>query len=253
MPAAKDQSSPTSLRNLHILEALAREARPLTATEINAALKLPVPTIHRLVASLEQEGFLIRDIDGRSYLPGPRLRQMMQGVMRSWHHHQPQRDILVRLNESVGETCNLSIPDGDAMVYIDRVETHWPLRIQLQVGSRVPLHATASGKMCLALLPDGARERFLKRATLKAHTARTITDAAALRQALAQIRAQGYATDSEELVDGMIALAVPVLDAGGRLAATVSFHAPMQRLTLEQGLAHLPALRRAAAELAQIL
>lgn len=253
MPTIRDQSSPTSLRNLQILESLAQEARPLTATEMNAALQLPVPTIHRLVGSLEKEGYLARQIDGRSYLPGPRLRQMMLGVMRSWHHHQPQRDILIRLNETVGETCNLSIPDGDAMLYIDRVETHWPLRIQLQIGSHVPLHATASGKMCLALLPDTARERFLKHAALKAETARTITDPQRLRAELAQIRQQGYSTDSEEFVSGMIAVAVGVPDRSGRLTATLSFHAPAQRLTLAEGLKFLPDLQAAASELGELI
>ncbi len=62
--------APPSLRNLQILEVLAREARPMTATEINASLGLPKPTIHRLVATLEQEGYLSRQLDGRSYLPG---------------------------------------------------------------------------------------------------------------------------------------------------------------------------------------
>ncbi|WP_347267717.1 IclR family transcriptional regulator [Paracoccus sp. (in: a-proteobacteria)] len=254
MPAASDHDSiPSGLRNLCILEALAAGGRPMTATEINAALNLPVPTIHRLVGTLESEGFLSRQIDGRSYLPGPRLRQLARGAMLGGYYSQPRHDTLIRLNAQVGETCNLSIPDGDAMLYIDRVETQWPLRIQLQVGSRVPLHATASGKMCLAMLPEALRERILRRAPLEAHSAQTITDPGRLRAALDEIRRQGHATDNEELMAGMIALAVPVLDAEGRLAATVSFHAPVQRLTLEQGMRHLPALQAAASELAQDL
>lgn len=254
MPPASDAPAiPSSLRTLYVLEALCRAARPLTATEINAELHLPVPTIHRLVGTLEEEGFLTRDIDGRSYLPGPRMRRMARGAMLGWYHQQPRRAILIRLNGAVGETCNLSIPDGDAMLYIDRVETHWPLRIQLQIGSRVPLHATASGKLCLALLPEPTRERLLAQIPLAAHTPHTLTDPGQLRDALAQIRAQGYSTDAEELQEGMIAVAVPVLDGDGRLTATVSFHAPMQRMTLERGLTFLPALRAAAEALAQDL
>ena len=254
MPPASDAHAiPSSLRNLYVLEALSCAARPLTATEINAGLHLPVPTIHRLVATLEEEGFLTRDIDGRSYLPGPRLRGMARGAMLGWYHQQPRREVLIRLNAEVGETCNLSIPDGDAMLYIDRVETQWPLRIQLQIGSRVPLHATASGKLCLALLPDPVRERLLAQLPLVAHTPHTLTDPDRLRAALAEIRAQGYSTDAEELQEGMIAVAVPVLDGAGRLTATVSFHAPMQRMTLERGLTFLPALRVAAGDLARDL
>lgn len=249
----EEAAVPPSLRNLQILEVLAQEARPMTPTEINAVLKLPKPTIHRLVGTLEQEGYLTRHIDGRSYLPGPKLRQMMLGVMRAGHHHVPRREILTRLHEAVGETCNLSIPDGDAMVYVDRVETHWPLRIALQIGSRVPLHATASGKTCLASWSDTAIGRFLGEARLRAHTAHTITDPDRLHDEIMKIRAQGYATDAEEFVPGMIALAVPVLDDRQRLTATLSFHAPIQRLSLKDGLAYLPTLQAAAKDLARLL
>ncbi|WP_370576916.1 IclR family transcriptional regulator [Paracoccus sp. PAR01] len=242
-------SSAPSLRNLQILQVIALEARPMTPTEINAVLGLPKPTIHRLVANLEQEGYLSRHLDGRSYLPGPKLREMMLGVMRAGHHHLPRREVLMRLNESVGETCNLSIPDGDAMIYVDRVETHWPLRIALKVGSRVPLHATSAGKAALAQMGAAEFERFLSKARLHAHTERTITDPAALRSEIAAIRTRGYSTDSEEFVPGMIAVAVPVLDRAGLFCATLSFHAPVQRLSLEDGLKHLPALRQAASEL----
>lgn len=178
---------------------------------------------------------------------------MMQGVIRFWHQDLPQRDVLIRLNQRLGETCNLSIPDGDAMLYIDRVETHWPLRIQLHVGSRVPLHATAAGKLALSQINDGKLERYLKRAELQAYTAQTLTDPDRLRDELRQIRQQGYSTDTGEFVPGMIAMAVPVLDRAGQLIATVSFHAPVQRLTLAEGLKYLPDLRAAAEELAQLI
>lgn len=254
MPTSPDSAAPApSFRILQILQVLAAEGRPLTATEINASLRLPVPTIHRLVGNLETEGFLTRHLDGRSYLPGPKLRQMMLGVVRFWQQNLPQREVLMRLNARIGETCNLSIPDGDAMRYIDRVETHWPLRIQLHVGSRVPMHATAAGKMCLSQLPDAMLERYLKRAALPAHTPQTITDADQLRNALHQIREQRHSTDSEEFVPGMIAVAVPVPGPSGDLVATLSFHAPRQRLSLSDGLAHLPDLHRAAAELSDLI
>ncbi|MBC9247540.1 IclR family transcriptional regulator [Paracoccus sp. 11-3] len=254
MTSLQDKSSlPPSFRNLQILEVLASEGRPLTATEINASLNLPVPTIHRLVGNLEAEGYLTRHVDGRSYQPGPKLRQMMQGVIRFWHQDLPQRDVLIRLNQRLGETCNLSIPDGDAMLYIDRVETRWPLRIQLHVGSRVPLHATSAGKMALSQIDDGKLERYLKRAELHAYTAQTLTDPDRLRAELRQIRQQGYSTDTGEFVPGMIAMAVPVLDRSGQLIATVSFHAPVQRLTLAEGLKYLPDLRAAAEELAELM
>ncbi len=254
MPVSATPEKPaTSLRNLLILEALALSSRPMTVMELNASLHLPKPTIHRLVATLEEEGFLIRHIDRRSYLPGAKLRQMMLGVMRLGPHNLAQLELLIRRNERIRETCNLSIPDTDAMIYVDRVETQWPLRIQLHVGSRVPLHATSAGKVFLAHMAPELLDRFLATAQLQAYTANSITDPAQLRQQLDRIRDQGYSTDNEEFVQGMIAIAVPVPGQDGDLAATVSFHAPHQRLTLEQGLTHLDDLRNAAGALSQVI
>jgi DNA-binding IclR family transcriptional regulator len=161
--------------------------------------------------------------------------------------------VLVGLNQQIGETCNLAVPDKDEMVYVDRVETHWPLRIALHIGSRVPLHATAAGKVTLAFLSPDALQRYLLTGTLQAITARTITDPDALRAEIDQVKAQGYATDQEELVEGMIAVAVPVLDSRNNFCATLSFHAPTQRLSLQQGLAHLNDLRHAAEKLGQLI
>lgn len=254
MPNDQDKPAlPPSFRNLHILEALAAAGRPLTATELNASLKLPVPTIHRLVSKLEAEGYLSRHLDGRSYHPGPRLRQMTQGVIRFWHQDLSQHDVLIRLNERLGETCNLAIPDGDAMLYVDRVETQWPLRIELHAGSRVPLHATAAGKLSLSLMSEAELDRYLKTKRLEAFTPDTITDPAVLREELRQIARQGYSTDRHEFVAGMIAVAVPVNNPSGHPVATLSFHAPEQRMTLETGLTHLPHLLAAADELAQLM
>ncbi|AXC48633.1 IclR family transcriptional regulator [Paracoccus suum] len=252
-PTAPAATSQTSLRNLQIIEVVASAARALTAAEINASLGLPKPTIHRLVVSLETEGFLARDLEGRGFLPGPRLREMMLGVMRSRLSLLPRHAVLVGLAEKVGETCNLAIPDGDAMVYIDRVETQWPLRIDLGIGSRVPLHATASGKMALSQLSDAALESYLARVRMRSYTARTITTAAALRAEIARVRQAGYATDSAELVEGMIAVAVPIRDRKGRFCATLSFHAPSQRLSLQDGLRHLDVLQTAALDLSGVV
>jgi len=253
LPEVPSGASSPSLRNLQILEVLANEARPLTATEINATLKFPKPTIHRLVSNLEEEGFLARHIDGRSYVPGPKLRNMMRGVLRAVHHSVPQREILSRLNLKIGETCNLSVQDGDAMIYIDRVETQWPLRIQLQVGSRVPLHATAAGKLSLAYMSPRTLKQFLDFSILQKYTDKTIASTDEAMEEIRNIRNIGHSTDNEEFVAGMIAVAVPVLGSRNELLATVSFHAPRERLSLKAGLKHTVDLHNAAAEISKLM
>ena len=242
---AKPQNIPTIFRALAIIEEAARVGEPATPTALNERLELPKPTIHRLCAVLEGAGYLTRDLDGRRYSPGERLRGLALGVLSSSSLQAERRALLSRLSEQIGETCNLAIPDGDAMLYLERVETKWPLRIQLPIGSRVPLHCTASGKMFLSSIKDESRVVRLA-APFEAQTERSITTSESLFTELEMIRERGYSTDAEEFVEGMIAVAVPVIGPTGKLAATVSFHAPTQRLSLEKARKFVSVLRNTA-------
>ncbi len=244
---------PSSLRLLAILEEVASAGQPLTPTEANTRLQLPKPTIHRLFATLEDEGFLQRDIDGRGFAPGHRLRALSGGVLSSLRIRTARLTILRNLSARIGETCNLSLPGREAMVYLERVETEWPLRIQLPIGSKVPFYCTASGKMYLSTLPKPHLQRYAENENLTRHTANTITDPDVLLDEVAQTAARGYSLDREEFMDGMIALAVAIVDTQGRLVSTLSFHAPTQRFSAEDALAFLPALKTASAELSELI
>ena len=246
-------SIPTNLRLLLVLEAVADKGAPITPTEANLGLGLPKPTIHRLFATLEAEGFLQREMDGRSYSAGRRLRQFSVGVLSSQRIRMARTTILQRLAEEIGETCNIAIPDRESMTYLDRVETKGPLRILLPIGSHVPFYCTASGKTYLSSLKETHLESYLSAAKLDAHTPNTVTDRGALREEIALIRDRGYGEDREEFMEGMIALAVPILDGHGRLLSTLSFHAPTQRLTLADAVTHLPALRKASQALSALV
>lgn len=255
MTDSKDMNEtiPTNLRLLMVLEELSNAGVPMTPTEINQKLGLPKPTIHRLFSTLEGEGFLQREIDGRSYTPGRRLRNLSMGVLSSLRVRTARLSVLNALAEHIGETCNISVPDRDAMIYIDRVETKWPLRIQLPIGTSVPFYCTASGKMYLSKLKKAHLERYLTSVNLEPRTGKTITDPALLLAEVQKTRERGYSEDNEEFMEGMIAIAVPIMDVHGRLVSTLSFHAPTQRLSLQDAGAHLERLRAGATDLAQLL
>lgn len=253
MDGSASDTIPTNLRLLLVLEEVARVGVPVTPTEVNAELGLPKPTIHRLFATLEDEGFLQRDIDGRAYSPGRRLRAMATGVLSSLRIRAARLAVLRKLSEQVGETCNIALPDRDSMIYLERVETEWPLRIQLPVGTTVPFYCTASGKMYLSTLPKTHLARYASSDPLERKTDNTITNPDDLIRAIATVRSEQFAVDAEEFMDGMIAIAVPILDGNERLVATLSFHAPTIRFTVEKALEYLPALHSAAADLSSLL
>jgi len=250
------EPSETSLRTLRlllILEEAARIGVPATPTEINRAIGLPKQTLHRMFASLESQGFLQREHDGRTYSPGQRLRTLATKVVASVRYSADRVAVMNSLADDIGETCNLVIPDRSSMIYVDRVETKWPLQIRLQVGSNVPLHCTASGKLFLSKLSKAKLRRVLNNTNLERHTSKTMTDPKALINEIDYIRTKGYSWDNEEFVEGMIALAVPITDSMGNFVSSLAFHAPTQRLPFASAHQHLDRLFAGADELSRML
>ena len=233
-------------RSLALLSLLASEGRPLSLADLAARLALPKATAHRICEQLVDAGFLARDIRERSFLTGPSLHRLAldtlnHGVVRGLRH-----DVLAELVGRIGETCNFTTLDGTRVLYIDRVEAAWPLRLTLDVGSHVPLHCTASGKLFLASMAEEAREEVLSGLALPRMTAKTITTAKALRAECAEIAKVGYACDRSEFIAGLIAVAVPVRDGTGSVRAAIAVHAPEARMNLRRAVGQLAALEAAA-------
>jgi DNA-binding IclR family transcriptional regulator len=244
---------PTTLRLLTLLEEVVRIGGPVIPADLAGATDLPKATLHRLFQTLESEGYLQREPDGRSYSVGPRARQLAVATLSTMRVRTTRLAVMRALAKDTGETCNVAIPEREAMVYLDRVETEWPLRVQFSVGTRVPLHCTASGKLYLSTLSDLRLSSFLRNADLVRMTPNTFTDAGALRAEVERVRAQGFAVDNEEFLEGVVAFAMPLRDMYGRMPATIAFQGPVQRLSLERGHALLPRLKRAADELSALL
>jgi IclR family acetate operon transcriptional repressor len=246
-------STSSAERSLRLLSLLAQEGRALSLAELSVRLGLPKVTTHRLCAQLLDGGFLARDVDERSFAVGPALRKLAfdtlnHGVVRGLRH-----EVLAALVTQVGETCNFTTLDGTRVLYIDRVEALWPLRLTLDVGSHVPLHCTASGKLFLAEMPKAEREALIAQLPLTRMTRQTITSAKALKTECEAIAAQGWSSDREEFIAGLIAVAVPVRDATGPARAAIALHAPSARLSLAEAQRQLPALRAAAGRMGSLL
>ncbi|MEM6621971.1 MAG: IclR family transcriptional regulator [Pseudomonadota bacterium] len=253
MPTDQPGQIPTNLRLLVVLEHVARLGEPVLPAVLADITGLPKPTIHRLLATAEAEGLLQRDVDGRKYGPGQRLRSLAANTLSSQRVRTERLMIMKMLAARVGETCNLAAPGRYGMTYLDRVETHWPLQIKLPVGTQVPFHCTASGKMYLSSLRTEKLSRLLSALELERQTAKTTVEPDALQAELAQIRERGHSTDNEEFMDGMVAIAVPILDDQGRLLTTLSIHAPLQRHSVQSLTESLPDLRSSADALEQLI
>lgn len=239
-------------RVLDILDAVATADRPVTPSELCEQLGIPKATVHRLCTSLEDRGLLESRMNGRGLLPGQALHRLALGVLASSAFRAQRHAVLTALSENIGETCNIAIPDGSSMTYFDRVETHWPVRVQLPVGCQVPVHCTAAGKMYLSSLSGAKQRRILESLPLDQRTPNTVVDPEKLLVELAETAERGFSKDNEEYIEGMVALAVPLTEESGRIYATLSFHAPCMRIGFTDTEDYLPALQSAAHELMAI-
>ena len=246
--AALENSS--TLKALSVLEALVRAPGPVTLTELMQATGLPKPSLHRTLSLFEDAGYVQREPAGRAYAVGPRLASLGLAVLTNDAAATLRRAILRGLVADVGETCNLAMLRKGEVVYLDRVEADWPLRLHLPVGSSVPPHCSASGKLLLAFLPAEEREAVLAALPLPRHTEHTITDRALLAKEIDRIVAAGYAVDDEEYVLGVACVAVPVRLGNGQVVAAVAIHAATARLPLQRAIEHAPRLHEAAARIA---
>ncbi len=250
---ATAERTPTNLRTLLILEVLGKSDQAMTATQINEQLGLPKQTVHRLCVTLEENGFLTRSGNSKRYQVARRLRDLGSGLLHNSRDHVARHQILTEVARKVGETVNYAVPGNSGMNYLDRVETDWPFRIQLPIGSSVPFHCTASGKAFLASLTLKKRETLVSSLNLKAMTPHTLDNPKKLLDQLKQIKKQGYSLDQEEFLEGMVAIAVPVLDTEGRFFAALAYHGPAQRMSLKEAVEHKDLLHDAAARLSSIL
>ena len=164
-----------------MLEALASAGQPYTLSQLAARLHIPKATLLRLIESLETRGYVIHMPDSRGHdrgiALGPRAAQFALAALSNNTFTRGCRSVLRSLVDVLGETCNLTALDGDTVLYVERVETIEPLRLEMRPGMRVPLHCTASGKLFLSQLNALERNAMLARLTLKKMTYRTLTDA----------------------------------------------------------------------------
>jgi len=243
-------SIPTILRGFVVMEKVVQAQRPISAAHLIEELGLPKPSVHRILQQLEEEGLVQREPINRRYLPGIRAQTFAYGVSTHKLLGAPRHAILQTLSDEIGETCNCTMLDGDRIIYFDRVEANWPIRIQLPVGSRLPLHCTASGKLFLAHMDPKRRKRLLNATPLKRYSERTITDPELLTEEIKRIATDGIGVDNEEHLAGMVALAVPVLNKRNEICFTIAVHAPKIRKPLEELRQYIPSLKRAAGAMA---
>ena len=244
--------STPGLRLFALLELIGSKDHFVSLQSLTEETGFPKPTVFRMLQTLETAGLIIRQSDKRQYGTGTRLRRFAETLLLNATQVGTRHAVLQALVDDLGETCNITALSGNEILYLDRVETQEPLRFNLQSGSRVPIHCSASGKVLLANMPRAQRHKLLRYAPLKRLTANTITTLEELDEELKRVQSVGFAIDNEEFMSGLVCMAIAVPSAHGRSNQCVAVQAPAMRMTAEDAVALLPRLQSAAAALFEI-
>jgi DNA-binding IclR family transcriptional regulator len=217
-------------RALQILNCFDDEHPERGISDIAQAVGLHKATAHRIVTTLVNYGFIERVAEEQKYRLGLELPNLGYKVIRRMDLRREAYPFMKQLVEEWDETCDLSIFDQGKIFYIEVFRGNRALTIAAAVGQRLSAHATASGKLLLAYLPEDDLDEILNQ-PLDAYTDHTVTSPEKLRNQLEKIRAQGYAVDCEEFESGVCAIAAPIYNRSGNVVAALGCPSPTTRMT----------------------
>ncbi len=219
-------------RALSLLEILAEPPNEHSLREIARVAKLPPSTVHRLLHSLQQLGYVIQNETTANYALGESLILLGRKAEQQRDVREIARPSLEKLAQETSETVNLTTVVDNSVVQLDHVDSPNMLKVTWDSGQRFPIHASASGKVFLAYLSAVDRERIFKSIELRPFTKRTVVDKNKSRAELEAIRERGYAVDDAEREEGVRCVAAPIFNSTGTVIAAVSVSGPSMRLTL---------------------
>ena len=212
-------SVPAVEKTFAVIELFASLNRGYTLSEVSRLLKLPISLKFASVHYAELRLSLSRC--ERSVLPLDADSNSSNESFESVRPREIAESELVKLTANTGLTSVLAIPDGDQLVWIEKIEGTGHIQLAAQVGKRMNLHHTSTGKAILAHLPDERVDAIVASVGLPASTQFTITSVGALKKELGLVRAQGYAIDSQETGVGILGVAAPVFDHKAKLVGSV--------------------------------
>lgn len=239
-------------RGLEVIRSFSAAAPRQTLSEVAARAGLTRAGARRILLTLQALGYV--ESDGRLFTLTPRILDLGFAYLSSmpmWNVAEPLMEALV---EQVKESCSAGVLEGTDIIYVLRVSTRKIMRNTLGVGSRLPAYCTSMGRMLLAGLPDAEVLERLRASPLEARTRHTLTGVDALLAKVQQARRQGWCLVNQELEEGLVSMAAPVVDRAGRTIAVINISGQVNRTPPRQMQeTMLPQLRATASQISQRL
>lgn len=217
-------------RALGILESLSMHPKGLGVGEISERTQLHKSTVHRLLATLVDKGYVKQNRDN-NYQLTLKLFELGNKVVEELDVIEVAKPYLEEILEVINEVVHLVVLEGNGIVYVDKVEPDKTIRMHSRIGIRRPLYCTAVGKAILATMEDSEVEQIWAQSDIKKLTEHTIIDLDAMKEDLDRIRTRGYSIDEQENEIGVRCIAIPLLDYTQKAWGAISISGPVERMT----------------------
>lgn len=251
-PRPGDSYVQSFARGLSVIRSFSASAPSQTLTQVAHRTGLTRAGARRILLTLETLGYV--EAQGRQFRLTPKILDLGFAYLSSlplWNLAEPAMEALV---SELKESCSAAVLEGTDIVYVLRIPTRKIMSINLGIGSRLPAWCTSLGRVLLAGLPDAEVEAKLRASRIERHTAHTVTDVAQLAALVAQARTQGWCLVNQELEEGLVSLAAPIVDRSGRTIAAINVSGQANRTPPDEMLSRfLPRLQQAAAEISRLL
>jgi IclR family pca regulon transcriptional regulator len=243
IPSLREPRYSQSLeRGLAILACFTPERPALGIAEIADALGMSRSTTHRYAITLVALGYLEQN-PSRKYRLGLHVTDLGMSALNSTGLREHAQPYLEDLRRRTGYTINIAVLDGPEIVYIARARSHRRVQqridLGLALGSRLPAHCTAMGKLLLAQLPDRERRDLIAETRLERRTPNTITSKRLLQIELERIREDGFAVNDQELTEGLHSIAAPIRGEAREVVAAANMAAHSSMISLQDLVDHL--------------
>jgi IclR family pca regulon transcriptional regulator len=231
-------------RGLSVLRAFGRETPQMTLSEVAQATDLSPAAARRCLNTLVKLGYVAKH--HRQFLLRPEVMSFASAYLDSMSLGELVRPHLQAVRDETGDSSSFAVLSGEDVLYLVHVSTNRMVRLAAGVGTRFPAYATSLGRAILAFETPATRAAYLDAVQPTPFTAHTVTTREGLEAILARARIDGYAATKDELDYGLISIATPILDGGGRAVAAINCSTSTSRVELEELVqSRLPALRSA--------
>ncbi len=211
-----------------ILELLDKR-RELGITEISEALKMDKSTVHRIISTLKEKKYVVQNISNNKYSNSFKLFEMGNNVIERLGLRRLAQPYLEQVARITNETVNIAVMYDRDIIYIDKIESPATIKVDLNIGKRLPAYCTGLGKAMLAFMPEDKALKMLENVEFVKHTNKTVSDKKLLFKQFVRIREKGYCLDDEEYVEGLKCIAAPVFNYYGEVIAAISIAVPKYR------------------------